>query len=690
MGGILQGTGKRGRGIVARLANSPPAPHLLGTVTLSSHSVRLTDASWASPQEVLGALTAASDFPVDPAQRDAWLEEVVILKQALEGLQGTLHLEFTVPRIGSRIDAVVISGPVVFVLEFKVGASEYLLQDRNQAWDYALDLKNFHSASHQAPIIPILIATEAEESNTSLPVPHPDGVHPPAHCNRDGIRRLLDAGLAQYSGPAIDGMAWASAPYRPTPTIIEAAQALFAGHSVEAIARHGAGIKNLSITSRSVEQVVEAARDGRQKCIVFVTGVPGAGKTLVGLNVATKRRDERDVTHAVFLTGNAPLVKVLHEALTRDEYARRQREGKEARKGDIRQKVKAFIQNVHHFRDAGLQNEALPPADHVVIFDEAQRAWDLEMTADFMRRKKKRPGFSQSEPEFLLSYLDRHADWAAVICLVGGGQEINRGEAGISAWLDAVREKYPEWRVFISSELTDSEYAAGHALEALAGRANVVNDPDLHLAVSVRSFRAEKLSHFVKAVLDCDRPAATALLRGLHGRYPIVLTRDLERAKRWIRAQARGTERFGLVASSGAQRLKPHAIDIRVEVDPVNWFLNDADDTRSSYYLEDAATEFQVQGLELDWTCVTWDADLRFGEQCWAHHEFRGSKWNRVKAPERQQYLKNAYRVLLTRARQGMVIFVPPGDAADPTRPPAFYDATFEYLREIGLPVVPA
>lgn len=655
----------------------------------SYYSAALPTFLRASAEEVLGALTAGSDFAVDPTQRNAWLEEIVVLRTALAGLTGTLHLEFTVPRIGSRIDAVLIAGPVVFVLEFKVGAEAYLRQDYNQAWDYALDLKNFHLGSHDAPIVPNLIATGTEVSDTTLPLAHPDGVYRPVCCNANGLRPVIELGLAAHPGPERDGTAWAQAPYRPTPTIVEAAQALFAGHSVEAIARHEAGIKNLYETSRAVEQIIEDARQAGEKAIIFVTGVPGAGKTLVGLNIATKRRDEALVTHAVFLTGNDPLIKVLHEALTRDEYARRKQDGKPARKGDIRQRVKAFIQNVHHFRDAGLQDGARPPADHVVIFDEAQRAWNREMTADFMRRKKKRPGFTQSEPEFLLSYLDRHSDWAAVVCLVGGGQEINRGEAGISAWLDAVRDQYPDWRVCISSELTDSEYAAGRALESLAGRRNLVMEPVLHLAVAVRSFRSEKVAHFIKAVLDCDRRSAAALLAELAGRYPIVVTRNLDRAKRWVRSQARGSERYGLVASSGAQRLRPHAIDVRVEVDPVNWFLNDPDDIRSSYYLEDAATEFQVQGLELDWTCVTWDADLRFGEECWAHHEFRGSKWNRVNAPERQQYLKNAYRVLLTRARQGMVIFVPPGDDADPTRPPEYYDATFEYLRGIGISVLP-
>ncbi|MEO7987665.1 MAG: DNA/RNA helicase domain-containing protein, partial [Gemmatimonadales bacterium] len=381
------------------------------------------------------------------------------------------------------------------------------------------------------------------------------------------------------------------------------------------------------------------------------------------------------------------LVAVLREALTRDGFERQKAKGEKARKGEVAQEVKAFIQNVHHFRDAGLRDD-LPPADHVVIFDEAQRAWNLRKTAKFMQQRKKRPGFSQSEPEFLLSYLDRHKDWAVVVCLVGGGQEINEGEAGISAWLEAVRTQFPSWGVYISPELTDSEYAAGHALEALAGRAHVIKDTNLHLGVSVRSFRAENLSRFVKAVLDCDRVSAKDLLASMGDRYPMAITRDLNRAKQWIRRQARGTERYGLVASSGAQRLKPHAIDVRIDVDPVQWFLNDADDTRSSFYLEDAATEFQVQGLELDWTCVTWDADLRFDNECWKYHSFRGSRWTNVHALDLQRYLVNAYRVLLTRARQGMVICVPNGDTADPTRAPAYYDSTFDYLEGVGIPVL--
>jgi len=370
----------------------------------------------------------------------------------------------------------------------------------------------------------------------------------------------------------------------------------------------------------------------------------------------------------------------LQEALTRDALARRPG----ARKGAVRQEVKPFIQNIHHFRDDGLRNPA-PPHDHVVIFDEAQRAWNGAKTSDFMKRRKGRANFTQSESEFLIACMDRHDDWAVIVCLVGGGQEIHTGEAGIAAWLDAVRIHFPHWHVYVSPDLTDHEYAAGHALDALAGHPALTRDPRLHLATSMRSFRSEKVSAFVKALLDCDVAGAGAALAAVTARYPIVVTRDLGRAKEWVRAQARGTEQYGLVASSQAMRLKPHAIDVRVSVDPVHWFLADRTDTRSACYLEDAATEFQVQGLEVDWTCVTWDADLRQQHGRWHYHAFRGDAWTTIKKADRQQYLRNAYRVLLTRARQGMAIFVPPGHVGDPTRKPAFYDETYAYLTDLGV-----
>jgi len=462
-----------------------------------------------------------------------------------------------------------------------------------------------------------------------------------------------------------------------------------------------------------VERIIAGARERRRKAIVFVTGVPGAGKTLVGLNVATRHGSRDDAAHAVFLSGNGPLVAVLREALARYDLDRAKLTDPRARIGTSRTAVRAFIQNVHHFRDATLRDPAAP-ADHVVVFDEAQRAWDARQLASFMKRKKGLPGFTQTEPELLIGAMERHADWAVVVCLVGGGQEINTGEAGISAWLDGVRTLFPGWDVFISPHLTDSEYAASGALErlreaklpaapfdeekvsaTLSAAETVADtfstpgtfsfDPALHLSTSMRSFRAEHLSRFVKALLDGEAELGRELFAEFRDHYPIVLTRSMRAARRWIRRQRRGTERAGLVASSSAQRLKPHAIDIRVNIDPVHWFLSSQSDTRSSLYLEDAATEFQVQGLELDWTIVTWDADLRWRGSDWSFHSFRGAKWTDVKKPERRQYLKNAYRVLLTRARQGMVIFVPPGAKRDRTRSPEFYEGVYDYLTSMGV-----
>lgn len=632
-------------------------------------------------------MASAGQFSLEIDQRNAWEIQVTVLQRSLANILGRIHLEFDVPRIGSRIDSVLVTASSIIPIEFKVGERSFHQSHINQTWDYGLDLKNFHKASHAAPIVPILVATEARDTDTVLSQVHPDGVHEPLRANPNSLRSIIDLVLHEYQKPLVDVAEWEKSPYTPTPTIIEAAQNLYSRHSVDAIARHDAGAKNLRITSAYVENLINIAATEQKKLIIFVTGVPGAGKTLVGLNIATQKRDSSS-THAVFLSGNGPLVEVLREALTRDEFNRLAEKEAKPRKGAVKQKIKSFIQNVHHFRDDGLRNLDTPPADRVVIFDEAQRAWDRTMTASFMARKKKRPGFSQSEPEFLMSYMNRHQDWSVIVCLVGGGQEINRGEAGISAWLDAVRDSFPNWHVYVSSELTDSEYAAGHALDRLAGVAHVHPNNALHLSVSMRSFRAENVSKFVKAVLDLEKDEASRLFLDIKHRYPIVITRDLQKAKAWIRSKARGSERFGMVTSSSAQRLKPHAIDVRIDVNPVHWFLNDAHDTRSSFFLEDAATEFQVQGLELDWACVAWDADLRLADGIWNFHNFRGTRWQNINKPETRQYLLNAYRVLLTRARQGMAIFIPPGDPDDHTRPPAYYHYTYEYLRGIGLPEI--
>jgi hypothetical protein len=655
------------------------------------YSASISDFLSATPNEIVGTLLIHSGgSATEHTQREAWLEEIKILQDCLTRREGKIYLEYSIPRMGSRIDAVLLLEPVLFVLEFKIGAREFTSSALNQVYDYALDLKNFHSTSRDLLIAPILIATDAIVATRVIGTTvHNDRVLIPIRSNVHELSSTIDEALCWATNEVPSNNDWVAnwdkGQYSPTPTIIEACIALYSNHSVADISRSDAAAVNLTKTSTAIAEIIEGAKENRRKAICFVTGVPGAGKTLVGLNIATQRREETDELYSVFLSGNEPLVQILREALTRDRVRRDRQSGLHTTKGQAMRSVKKFIQNVHHFRDDCIIDRT-PPFEHVVLFDEAQRAWDLQETASFMKRRKRIPNFSESEPEFLISCLNRHEDWAVVVCLVGGGQEINRGEAGITEWIDASSRSFPRWEVFISSRLGDTEYAADHALEKLQKQSNVIRKDELHLDVSMRSFRAENVSLLVKQLLDLETHAAQETLASVSDQYPILLTRDLTKAKKWLREQARGTERYGIVVSSQAERLKPHAIDVRSPVDPVHWFLDGPEDVRSSYYLEDVATEFDVQGLELDWTCVTWDADFRYSPTGWEHRSFCGDRWNKIKKPQRQLYQKNAYRVLLTRARQGMVIVVPEGDANDATRKQEFYDPTYDYLKEIGFP----
>ncbi len=635
---------------------------------------------------ILSSLVRASTFPVLQEQREAWLTELSILREALAGYGGDVHLEFSIPRMGSRADAIALIEGIVFVIEFKVGADKHNRADIDQAYDYALDLKYFHEGSHDLIVVPVLVASKSRSSGARL-LPHPrvTGLYQPIRSNAAKLQSVIKQVLLQFPGPTVDATWWGSSRYRPTPTIIEAARALYAGHEVTEISRSDAAAINLSETSNCLLNIIDHARSSRQKAICFVTGVPGAGKTLVGLNIATKYNDPDSELHSTFLSGNGPLVAILREALARDMVRRERLSGMKLRKYEAASRVKAFIQNVHHFRDECIRDPR-PPVDHVAVFDEAQRAWDAVQTRSFMKSKKGLSGFDYSEPEYLISCMDRRKDWAVIICLVGGGQEIHRGEAGIGEWIEAIRRSFNHWHVYVSPDLYDIEYGAGKYLQSIKQAGNVSLAEELHLAVSVRSFRSEKVSAFVKQVIDCEVAAARDLLTQFVDRYPICLTRDLERAKEWLRNQASGNERYGIVVSSQAERLKPLAMDVRTPVNPVKWFLDGKDDVRSSYYLEDVATEFHVQGLELDWVCLSWDGDFRYNGSGWQHFSFRGKKWVHIRQDVRKTYLKNAYRVLMTRARQGMVIFVPKGSKDDPTRSPSYYDGTYSYLQEIGVP----
>jgi hypothetical protein len=653
------------------------------------YSDKISDFHQRSNEEILGKLALGNDFALEQTQRDAWLKEIILLKNVLRPYNGSVYFEYSIPRMGKRIDVVLLINSVIFVLEFKIGEQEFHSHAIDQVWDYALDLKNFHETSHDAYIAPLLIATKAKVNTTIVSTTiHNDKLLAPIKCNEQLLYQVIVDVLHFSDGATINPIEWEAGRYQPTPNIIEAAMALYSGHSVQDISRSDASAINLSQTSDAISEIIRSSKEKSQKSICFVTGVPGSGKTLVGLNIATKHFDKDNDLYSVFLSGNGPLVEILREALARDKVRQGKEIGKRVKKGEVKSEVKLFIQNVHNFRDEGLIDVNKPPIEHVALFDEAQRAWDLQQTAKFMQRKRGHVNFRVSEPEFLISCLDRHPDWAVVVCLVGGGQEINTGEAGISEWIEALERSFPYWHVYISSRLTDSEYGTEKVLDKIKDHKNVTYKDELHLSVSMRSFRAEHVSLLVKQLLDLQPEEARKTLKKIQDKYPIVITRNLANAKQWLKTQARGSERYGIVVSSQAERLKPHAIDVRSPVDPIHWFLDGKEDVRSSYYLEDVVTEFQVQGLELDWACVTWDADFRHTKNGWGQFSFVGNKWNRIRKPERQHYLKNAYRVLLTRARQGMVIVVPSGDREDPTRNKDFYDPIFDYLQDIGFKVI--
>jgi len=639
----------------------------------------------ADPAAVLGALSGSAEGDVAATQMGAWKQQIDLLQTSLPtGAAGIICFEFVIPRIGKRADNILLIGDQVIVLEFKVGALSYDSDAKTQAVDYALDLKNFHRGSHEALIVPVLVATKAPPLVSAIGEAF-DGVFPVVLANAHTLASVLQAITAQAHASALPHADWLVSGYRPTPTIVEASQVLYRGHSVAEITHSEAGADNLGATTQAVAKAIDHARAHNEKIICLISGVPGAGKTLAGLNLVCERRrsDEGDVEHAVFLSGNGPLVMVLQEALARDDVAQSEARGERITKSEAHRKAVTFIQNIHHFRDEYLK-DLDAPVERVVVFDEAQRAWNKAQTSKFMQQKRNQPDFDASEPEFLISVMDRHKGWAVVVCLVGGGQEINTGEAGIEEWLRAVRDHFPHWHVYLPSQLEATDYLPTFQLEALAGR--VTRSPALHLSVSLRSFRSERVSAGVAALMTGNPTLAQTEMAAVLPTFPIVITRSLEQARLWLRQRARGSERYGLLASSGAKRIKPLGVNMDVQIDPCTWFLNGETDVRSSYYLEDAASEFDVQGLELDWTAVLWDGDLVHQPEGWRFRSFRGTRWQEIRDEDSKRYRLNAYRVLLTRARQGMVIVVPEGSEADPTRHPSFYDPTWQFLLSVGIP----
>lgn len=693
-----------------------------------------------TPEALLGTFVNNYHGVAMTTTNEAWADEIHIMQEVLlpwKDEDGQVIFEYDIPRLGKRIDVVLLLRGLIFCLEFKVGEREMLQSNIEQVLDYALDLKNFHLLSQNRTIVPILIPTRFQSSSNEFrPSVYDDSIYNPLVTGANGLQQLIADVLAHAGATAPDpslGADWIISPYSPTPTIIEAAKRLYENHSVEDITRHEADKVSTDRTIAYILDVIKTSREKGEKSICFVTGVPGAGKTLVGLDVAVKQSYQNgeklsEDEGAVYLSGNGPLVAVLTEALAIDNQKKCQARGEKKNRSDSRREVGKFIQIIHRYRDNMLAKLKTPiengvleidpkkaiklakagygEVEHVAIFDEAQRSWTHKRLADYLKRggtygnKLKIQNFPYSEAAFLIWSLDQREDWATIVCLVGGGQEINTGEAGISEWIKALNERFTHWKIYISDKLTEAEYAEGRVNELLAGNDKVTFSPELHLGVSLRSFRAENLSAFVHALLSFN-PNAAALYDTIKAHYPIVLTRDMTKARAWLRKNTRGSQRSGVLVSKTAARFKPLAVDVLGQSDEntVHWFLEDKTDIRSSNYLEDAATEIQVQGLELDYTCVLWDADLRCENGRWRYFNFNGrTAWREESGQtesslERRKYMLNAYRVLLTRARIGMVICVPEGNhnktiggfPEDATRLPEFYDGTYEYFKSIGL-----
>ena len=669
--------------------------------------------------------------------REAWKSEISIMKDILvrfANKDGQIIFEYDIPRLGKRVDVVLLFEGIVFCVEFKVGESRILESDIDQVLDYALDLKNFHKFSEDRIIAPILVATNYRNSSTNIQMSvYDDRVVNPLVSGKAGVSHLISEVLRCFPNETSVNPNWIISPYAPTPTIIEAAKTLYENHSVENITRHEADKVSTDKTIEYILDVIQRSKLNQEKSICFVTGVPGAGKTLVGLDVAIKQTyqgQNEPVKNegAVYLSGNGPLVAVLTEALAQDNHKKCKAKGEKKKMTDSRREVAKSIQMIHRYRDnmlakiknpvengvleidptkaVKMESAGFGEVEHVAIFDEAQRSWTHKRLADYLKRggtygnKLKVPNFPLSEAAFLIWSLDQREDWATIICLVGGGQEINTGEAGISEWIKALNEQFPHWNVYISPKLTEPEYAEGKVNELLKNNCNVTYSESLHLGVSLRSYRAEKLSAFVHALLSFDENAS-ALYNEIKDKYPIVLTRDMAKARKWLHDKVRGTERTGVLVTKESARFKPLAIHILPSGDEnaVHWFLDDKSDVRSSNYLEDAATEIQVQGLELDYTCLLWDADMRYENGEWRFYRFNGqTKWveqtgGTESKQELMKYMLNAYRVLLTRARAGMVICVPEGNPnknvsgfwEDSTRLPDYYDGTYQYLKSLGI-----
>ena len=638
-----------------------------------------------SSTNIVGQLVKHS-FEVNKEQSDAWENQITELQKRLDQcrMDGDIIFEYDIVRLGKRIDVILLIRNMVFSIEFKNGKKIFNAQDAQQAEDYALDIKNFHKESENLYVCPILVATKAPK----YPKPQLTDCYPDKqiYLQRENIDTLfpkIETIISKYGAEhKIDFLKWFNSQYFPTPTIVAAAVEAYNSHNVSEIARSEAGQDNIDKCERKIYEIIEYAKNNKKKCICFVTGVPGAGKTLVGLDVVAKSLESPNDSLSVYLSGNGPLVEVLREALKKDVKSRKKLNKK------TEGAINALIQEGFAFKRDNVRTN-MPTPEKILIYDEAQRVWNISK----MKSKHKDDiRMHVSEPHLLYSIMDRHEEWTVMICLVGLGQDIYDGEVGINEWFRCGIDEFTNWEMFYSPAIFEQVEDKNINRDKIQGCNRCKEAEELHLSTSIRSFRADKQCQFVDYLLDNKPQKAKEIYNMIFDRYPVYVTRNFMEAKRWVKNQVRGSQRSGVLASSSAQRLKPEGIFVMKDIDVKNWFLAPSSDLRSSNMLEIVASEFKVQGLEIDWSIVCWDADLRRKNiDEWDYYKFRGSNWNKRNKEEQKRYLLNSYRVLLTRSRQGMVIFVPNGVEPDddPTRNKKFYDDIYTYLIDCGIKQLP-
>jgi hypothetical protein len=638
---------------------------------------------------ILGKLLQNDPYSTLQTQKNAWRVQIEILQKELNNIPiDRILFEYTIPRMGRRIDNVVFYKGVVYLLEFKVGEGNYKNADLKQAEGYALDLKYFQEGSRNCKLVPILICTEAADCQNRVELE--GDVCRPLRANAVNLQHVILQAAKEFTEPDIDSISWENSLYNPTPTIIEASQALYANHGVDEITRHDSVGKTFTQTSQAIDKIIMESKRDSKKSIIFLTGIPGSGKTLVGLDVASRYQNVEDKEHSVYVCGTSALIHVIQEALVRDRYSSLKGTDDEETKQNIRKKVEVLFQIILHYRKSVITEDD-PSHERIVVFDEAQRMWD-QHEADKNIQSLGLPPRGKSEPDLFIEHMDKLDDWAVILCLLGGGQEINKGEDGLIEWLKSIKTNFPHWNVFGAPEISTKEYLGDISADTALDLVNKTFIDELHLKTSTRSFKAGNFSIMINHLLARETSQVKEIVKEFNEKddkekYHLLITRDIQTAKDWVKKKVRGNERCGIFTTALSHRLWPEGIVKRGqrEFNELGWWLDDEDHIDSSLALEIPCTEFFSQGLELDWSIFAWDACLRPNNSDWDYLRFERSKWKKITKETKRKYLKNAFRVLLTRARQGMIIFVPKGDENDKSRLPEFYDRIYNDLKEMGI-----